>query len=71
MMKVTISEDGYFEIDGEKSQIKAPLKSDNQIPTTSEINDAGIRVVVQMVNTILEILGGVIRINVYLIREEM
>lgn len=47
MMKVTISEDGYFEIDGEKSQIKAPLKSNNQIPTTSEINDAGIRVVVQ------------------------
>ena len=46
-MEVTISEDGYFEIDGEKSLVKAPLKDNEEIPTTSEINDAGIRVVVQ------------------------
>lgn len=45
--KVTISSDGYFEIDGEKSIVKAPLRADGSIPSTSEINDVGIRVVVK------------------------
>ena len=43
---ITISNDGYFEIDNVKSVIKAPLKN-GQIPLTSDINDQGIRTVVK------------------------
>ncbi|MBR2891970.1 MAG: N-acetylmuramoyl-L-alanine amidase [Bacilli bacterium] len=47
---ITISSDGYFEIDGKKSQILAPrVKKEkdgkviiDRIPTTSDINDQGI-----------------------------
>ena len=43
---ITISNDGYFEIDNVKSVIKAPLKN-GEIPLTSDINDQGIRTVVK------------------------
>ena len=43
---ITISNDGYFEIDYVKSVIKAPLKN-GEIPLTSDINDIGIRTVVE------------------------
>ena len=43
---ITISDDGYFEIDNVKSVIKAPLKN-GEIPLTSDINDQGIRTVVK------------------------
>ena len=43
---ITISNDGYFEIDNVKSIIKAPLKN-GEIPLTSDINDIGIRTVVE------------------------
>jgi N-acetylmuramoyl-L-alanine amidase CwlA len=48
--KVSISSDGYYEINGEKTIVKVPLKPDNNnqsnlIPNTSEINDQGIRIV--------------------------
>jgi N-acetylmuramoyl-L-alanine amidase CwlA len=42
---ITISNDGYFEIDYVKSVIKAPLKN-GEIPLTSDINDQGIRTIV-------------------------
>lgn len=40
---ITISNDGYYEIDGVKSLILAPKNSLNEICKTSDINDAGIR----------------------------
>lgn len=45
--KVTISADGYFEIDGVKTLIAVPKKPSGAIPLTSEINDAGIELVVK------------------------
>lgn len=44
---VTISSDGYYEIDGEKTIISVPRKPNGVIPVTSEINDMGIRLVVE------------------------
>ena len=43
--KVTISNDGYYEIDHVKSLIKAPMKN-GEICKTDDINDQGIRVIV-------------------------
>lgn len=42
---VTISDDGYYELDGEKSLVKAPLIGD-RLPKTSDITDSGIMVTV-------------------------
>ena len=43
---VTISEDGYYEINGSKTKVLAPT-NDGKILTTKDINDVGIRTVVQ------------------------
>ena len=40
--KVTISSDGYFEMNGTKTTIKAPLKDDGNIPTNENIPYTGI-----------------------------
>jgi len=40
--KVTISSDGYFEMNGEKTKIKAPTKSNGNIVRTSELPYTGI-----------------------------
>ena len=40
--KVTISSDGYFEMNGEKTKIKAPTKSNGTIVRTSELPYTGI-----------------------------
>ena len=45
--KITISSDGYYEIDGQKTIISVPRKPSGEIPVTSEINDIGIRLVVE------------------------
>ena len=42
---ITISEDGYFEINGKKSNITAPRKG-SEILKSSDINDMGIRVII-------------------------
>lgn len=44
---VTISTDGYYELNGEKSNVLAPRNDNNEILTTKDINDEGIRVVIQ------------------------
>lgn len=44
---ITISSDGYYEIDGEKTLIQVPRKEDGTIPTTADINDEGIRLVIE------------------------
>lgn len=44
---VTISTDGYYELNGEKSNVLAPRNNNNEILTTKDINDEGIRVVIQ------------------------
>ncbi|MDD4076503.1 MAG: Ig-like domain-containing protein [Bacilli bacterium] len=41
---VTITADGYYALDGTKSNVAVPRKPDNLIPNTSEINDMGIEV---------------------------
>ncbi|MDD4166793.1 MAG: N-acetylmuramoyl-L-alanine amidase, partial [Endomicrobiaceae bacterium] len=41
---VTITTDGYYALDGVKSNVKVPRKSDNSVPKTSEINDLGIEI---------------------------
>lgn len=48
--EVTISADGYYELDGQKSKVKAPTKEvggKTVNTTTEDINDFGIRVVLQ------------------------
>lgn len=45
--KITISSDGYYEIDGQKTIISVPRKPSGEIPVTTEINDIGIRLVVE------------------------
>ncbi len=42
---VSISKDGYYEINGNKSCVKVPLNDKGEIPVTSDINDHGIRIV--------------------------
>lgn len=44
--KVTITDDGYYAIDGQKSLVKAPTNN-GEILKTSDINDVGIRVVLK------------------------
>ena len=44
---ITITEDGYYAINGEKSTIIAPTGSNGEILKTSDINDYGIRCVVR------------------------
>ncbi len=44
--KVTITEDGYYALNGVKTLIEAPT-NDGKILTTESINDMGVRVVVQ------------------------
>ena len=48
--EVTISKDGFYELDGVKTKVEAPKKVVNgkeSIPTTSDINDFGIRVILE------------------------
>ena len=48
--EVTISADGYYELDGQKTKVKAPTKEvggKTVNTTTEDINDFGIRVVLQ------------------------
>lgn len=42
--EVTITPDGYYALDGVKSNVEAPRKNDGSIPKTSEINTLGIEV---------------------------
>ena len=44
---ITITEDGYYAINGEKSTIVAPTGSKGEILKTSDINDYGIRTVIR------------------------
>ena len=44
--KVTITEDGYYALNGVKTTIEAPT-NDGKILTTDSINDMGVRVVIQ------------------------
>lgn len=41
---VTITADGYYALDGVKSDVSVPRKPDNTIPKASEINDLGIEI---------------------------
>lgn len=41
---VTITPDGYYALDGIKSNVAVPRKGDGSIPTTSQINDLGIEI---------------------------
>jgi len=43
--QVTISDDGYYELDGVKTSIEAPRNDTGRILTTSYINDEGIELV--------------------------
>lgn len=43
---ITISEDGYYEIDNIKSVVLAPVNEEGKILTTLDINDQGIKVVI-------------------------
>lgn len=42
--EVTITPDGYYALDGVRSNVQAPRKNDGSIPKTSEINTLGIEV---------------------------
>ncbi len=44
---VTISQDGYYEINGTKTEVIAPTDASGNILTTKDINDEGIRVVIK------------------------
>lgn len=44
---VTISADGYYELNGIKTVIAAPLKTSGEIPTNADINDVGIEVTIK------------------------
>ena len=44
---ITISNDGYYEINGEKSCIETPRNDKGDIPKSSDINDVGVRCVVK------------------------
>jgi len=46
--KISITKDGFYALDGIKSVIEAPKKTDGSIPKTEEINNLGIRV--QLIN---------------------
>lgn len=44
---ITITSDGYYAIDNQKTLVVAPTGKDNQILTTADINDCGIRCVLK------------------------
>lgn len=44
---VTISADGYYELNGAKTVISVPRKPSGEIPTNKEINDVGIEVTIK------------------------
>ena len=44
---ITISNDGYYEINGNKSCVKCPLNDKGEIPINSDINEHGVRCVVK------------------------